>query len=181
MAELAGSLQGTGSESSPVERTPGIQRPAPDTSGGERAAVTISTWPGYSNAPANASLSGHLSAETADKPGEWEIKVGTRRQDRRRLATAAAAQEYRAKAFELMKANVKANLQFAYKLSRLTTPFDFIELSITHARKQFELIMSQTAAFGEFSHAFTTADAQRVATGIEKATGGRKNLGTDVI
>jgi hypothetical protein len=54
-------------------------------------------------------------------------------------------------AFKLMTASMKANLQYANKLTRLTTPFGLIELSTNHARKQFEPIMSQTFAFGEFS------------------------------
>jgi hypothetical protein len=53
-----------------------------------------------------------FSSETADQPREHEIESGTLQQDRQLLAT-AATQDYRAKAFELMTANVKANLEYA--------------------------------------------------------------------
>jgi hypothetical protein len=56
-----------------------------------------------------------------------------------------------------MTASVKANLQYAHELTRLTTPFEFIELSTNHARKQFELIMSHTAALGALSRSLTMA------------------------
>jgi hypothetical protein len=65
--------------------------------------------------------------------------------------TAEAAQEYHAKAFELMTANLKANLEYATKVKKVRTPFEFIELSTIHARKQFELIMSHTTALNALS------------------------------
>jgi hypothetical protein len=79
-----------------------------------------------------------------------------------------AEQEYRAKAFELMTANVKANLDYVNKLRNLRTPLEFIELSTTHARKQFELIISQTAALGALSRSLTKASAERMSADIEK-------------
>jgi hypothetical protein len=82
--------------------------------------------------------------------------------------------DYRAKAFELMTANVKANLEYANKLRKLRTPFEFIELSTTHARRQFELIMSQTAAVGVLSRSLAMANAERISAGIEKVFGPRK-------
>ena len=87
---------------------------------------------------------------------------------------AEAARDYRAKAFELMTANVKANLEYAKKLRKLRTPFEFIELSTNHARKQFELVMSQTAALGALSRSLTMANAERMSAGFEKVFGQRK-------
>jgi MinD-like ATPase involved in chromosome partitioning or flagellar assembly len=75
------------------------------------------------------------------------------------------------KAFELMTANVKANLDYANKLRKLKTPLEFFELSTTHARKQFELIISQTAALGALSRSLTKASAERMSAGIEKVFG----------
>jgi len=108
-----------------------------------------------------------FSSETADQPRELQ-------QDRQLLATAEATRDYRAKAFELMTANVKAYLEYPKKLRKLRTPFEFIELSTTHARKQFELAMSQTAALGALSRSFTMASAERMSAGIEKIFGQRK-------
>ena len=115
-----------------------------------------------------------FSSETADQPREQEMERTTLQQDRQLLATAAATRDYRAKAFELMTANVKANLDYALKLRKLRTPFDFIELSTNHARKQFELAMSQTVALGALSQSLTMANAEGMSAGIEKVFGRRK-------
>lgn len=82
--------------------------------------------------------------------------------------TAEAAQEYRAKAFELMTANVKANFDYANKLGKLRTPLEFMELSTTHARKQFELIISHTTALRALSRSLTVASAERMSASIER-------------
>ena len=125
---------------------------------GENAAVTHTPLD-YANALADARLPLNSCSERADQPGEQEIESGRPQQDRRLLATAEAAHEYRVMAFKLMTANVRANLEYALKLTRLTSPLEFIELSTTHARKQFELIISQTVAFGALSRSLTMTNA----------------------
>jgi hypothetical protein len=159
MAELAASLQDAVTEVSPLERPLATQQCSPATSLEENAGDTINTSQDYANALADASRPLSFSSETADQPHEQEIESGTPRRDRQLLATVEAAQEYRAMAFKLMTANVKANLEYALKLTRLTTPFEFIELSTNHARKQFELIMSQTVALGALSRSLTMTNA----------------------
>jgi hypothetical protein len=154
MAELAASLQSAGSENSPFE---------PHS-------------PDGTNAFPNVSLPLSFSGETTDQPREQEIESATLQQDWELLAE--AGQEYRAKTFELMIVNVKANLEYANKLRKLRTPFEFIELSTTHARKQFELIMSQAAALGTFSQSLTMANAERMSPGVEKVFGERPKSGT---
>jgi hypothetical protein len=66
---------------------------------------------------------------------------------------------------------MKANLDYANKLGKLRTPLEFIELSTTHARKQFELIILQTAALGALSRSLTKASAERMSAGVEKVFG----------
>jgi len=151
MAELAASLQDAVSEASPLERSLATQRRSPATSLEENAGDTINAAQDYANALADASRPLHFSSETADPPLEQERESGAPQQDRQLLATVEAARAYRAMAFKMMTANVKANLEYALKLSRLTSPLEFIELSTNHARKQFDLIMSQTAALGTLS------------------------------
>jgi hypothetical protein len=155
MAELAASLQGADTEKSTLERPLATQQHSPATSLGENACVTINASLAYAKVLANASLPLNLSGETANERREQQMESGTPQQHREPLATTEAAQEYRVKAFKLLTANVKANLEYALKLTRVTTPFEFIELSTTHARKQFELIMSQTAALGALSRSLT--------------------------
>ena len=167
MAELAASLQSAARENSPFERPLPTQQSFPATSLEENAVVNINTSLDHTPALPNASLPLSFSSETADQPRELQ-------QDRQLLATAEATRDYRAKAFELMTANVKANLDYALKLRKLRTPFDFIELSTNHARKQFELAMSQTVALGALSQSLTMANAEGMSAGIEKVFGRRK-------
>jgi Phasin protein len=164
MAELAASLQSAGSENSPFERPLPIQR-FPAASLEKNAGVNINISPDDATALSNVSLPLSFSSETADRPCEREIESATPQQGRQLLTTAEAAQGYRAKAFELMIVNVKANLEYATKLRKLRTPFEFIELSTTHARRQFELIMSHAAALGALSQSLTMANAERISTG----------------
>jgi hypothetical protein len=164
MAELAASLQSAGSENLPFERPLPTQQRIPAPSFEEKACVNIS--PDDTNAFPNVNLPLSFSGEATDQPRKQEIESATPQQDRELLAE--AGQEYRAKAFELMVANVKANLEYANNLKKLRTPFEFIELSTIHARKQFELIMSQAAALGTFSQSLTTVNAERMSTGALK-------------
>src|SRR3974390_895192 len=171
MADLAASLQSSAAiEKSPLERPLANQQCSPATSLGENASVTVNTSLDYANTLANACLPLDVYSETAGQLREQEIESGTPQQDRQLLATAEVAQEYRTKAFKLMTANG----EYGYKLASLTTPFEFIELSTTHARKQFELIMSQTAALRALSRSLTMARAERTTAGTEKVFGRRK-------
>ena len=174
MAELAASLQSAARENSPFERPLPTQQSFTATSLEENAVVNINTSLDHTPALPNASLPLSFSSETADQPREQELESTTLQQDRQLLAAAKATRDYRAKAFELMTANVKANLEYAKKLRKLRTPFEFIELSTDHARKQFELVMSQTAALGALSRTLTMANAERLSAGIEKVFGRRK-------
>jgi hypothetical protein len=144
MAELAASLQSAGSENSPFERPLPTQLCLPAAPLEKNAGVKINISPDDATALSNVSLP--PSSEAVDHPCDRAIESGMPRQNQELLAE--AGQEYRAKAFELMLVNVKANLEYANKLRKLRTPFEFIELSTTHARKQFELFMSQAAALG---------------------------------
>ena len=175
MADLAASLQSSAAiEKSPLERPLANQQCSPATSLGENASVTVNTSLDYANTLANACRPLDVYSRTAGQLREQEIESGTPQQDRQLLATAEVAQEYRTKAFKLMTANVEANFEYVYKLASLTTPFEFIELSTTHARKQFELIMSQTAALRALSRSLTMARAERTTAGTEKVFGRRK-------
>jgi hypothetical protein len=164
MAELAASLKSEASDNSPLELPPPTQR-SPATSLGENAGVNINSSRDHPNALAKASVPLSVSSEAADQPREQVVESEMPQQGR------PAEQEYCAKAFELMAANVKANLDYANKLGKLRTPLEFIELSTAHARKQFELIMLQTAALGALSRSLAKASAERMSAGVERVFG----------
>jgi hypothetical protein len=87
---------------------------------------------------------------------------------------ATAADEYRAKAFELMTANINATFEYAQRLVNVNTPSEFVELSTSHARKQFELIMKQTAELGSIAQKLAAPNVQAMTAGLTKALGGHK-------
>ena len=174
MAELAASLQSAATGNLPSERPLTTQQHSPAPSLGKNAVVTTNTSTDRATALANASVPLSFSSEMADQLREREIETDPLQQDRQALATNEASQDYRAKLFELMITNVKANLEYANKLRKLRTPFEFIELSTTHARKQFELIMSQAVALGALSRTLTMANAERMTAAIESVFRGRK-------
>jgi hypothetical protein len=169
MVVLAASLKSGATEDSPLARPLAPQQHSPATSLRQNARVTTNILMDYANGLAAASPPLGLSSETAGQPPKQEIESGMSQRE-----ATEAAQEYREEAFKLITAYVNANLQYAHKLTRLTTPFEFIELSTDHARKQFELIMSQTAALGALSRSLTMAKAERMTAGIESVFGGRK-------
>ena len=163
MAELAASLQSDVSENSQFGRQLPSQQCFPATSLEKKAGVSIDNSLDYATEPPGT-----------DQLSEREIESSAPQQDRQLLVTAEATHNYRLKAFELMTANVKVNLEYAKELKKLRTPFEFIELSTTHARKQFELITSPTEALAALSRSLTTANAERMSAGIEKVFGRRK-------
>jgi hypothetical protein len=71
-----------------------------------------------------------------------------------------AAAKYRAKAFELTKATTDSTLEYARQLVHVRTPSELVELSSTHARKQFELILRQTNGLRSFAQTVTKPDAK---------------------
>jgi Phasin protein len=66
----------------------------------------------------------------------------------------AASDELRAKALEIVNANVNATLDYARELAQVRSPTEFIALSTSHARRRIELMMTHAAAFGALSHPF---------------------------
>ena len=71
-----------------------------------------------------------------------------------------AATEFGAEALELMNANVITTLEYARDLSGTTTAAQFVELSSTQARKQYELILKQAGALKSLLEAITKSIAE---------------------
>jgi hypothetical protein len=94
--------------------------------------------------------------------------------DKTTPAVAKVADEYRAKAFELMTANINTTLEYAQRLVTVKTPTEFVELSTSHARKQLELIIKQTADLGSIAQRLATSNVERMTAGFAKTLGERK-------
>jgi hypothetical protein len=91
------------------------------------------------------------------------------------IPTAAkAAEDYRAKAFELMKANVNATLEFGQRLAKAKSPAEFVELSTNHACKQLGMIVIQTNELTLLAQTMARSNVERMAAGFAKVIGGKK-------
>jgi hypothetical protein len=86
---------------------------------------------------------------------------------------AKAAEDYRAKAFELMKANVNATLEFGQRLARAKSPAEFVELSTNHACKQLGMILTQTNELALLAQTMATSNVERMAAGFAKVITGK--------
>ena len=71
-----------------------------------------------------------------------------------------AAAEFGAEALELMNANVITTLEYARDLSGTTTAAEFVELSSTQARKQYELILRQAGRLKSLAETITKSIAE---------------------
>jgi len=125
---------------------------------------------------ANGLASMSSRAASVGRPNAPEPGKNTHSQsaDKTTPAVATIADEYRAKAFELMSANVKTTLEYAQRLVNVETPSEFVELSTSHARKQFELIMKQTAELGSIAQKLAAPNVEAMTAGFTKALGGHK-------
>jgi hypothetical protein len=88
--------------------------------------------------------------------------------------TATAAEDYRAKAFELMKANVNATLEFGQRLAAAKSPAEFVELSTNHACKQLGMILTQTNELTLLAQTMARSNVERMAAGFAKVIAGKK-------
>ena len=64
--------------------------------------------------------------------------------------------DYNRKVIEIAATNAHAALDYAYELLGVKSPSEFIELSTTHARKQFEAMAAQTKELTELAQKVTT-------------------------
>ncbi|EJW09414.1 Phasin 2 [Rhodovulum sp. PH10] len=79
-------------------------------------------------------------------------------------AASEAIEAYRQRMFQFMKENINAAMDYAEGLAAVRSPSEFIELSTSHARKQFEAVTAQTTELGML--------AQRLAVSNSDAFGG---------
>jgi hypothetical protein len=57
--------------------------------------------------------------------------------------------------------NVSTTLEYAQRLVNVRTPTEFVELSMSHGRKQLELVVKQAADLGSMAQELATASVVR--------------------
>lgn len=92
---------------------------------------------------------------------EPEISVSMSSAGKNTPSVAKVAVEYPARVFELMMANVSTTLEYAQRLAAVKTPTEFVELSMSHGRKQLELVIKQAADLGSMAQRLATPSVER--------------------
>jgi hypothetical protein len=128
----------------------------------------------YANGLASMNSPTDVIAHSADQAREQPNNTSLAICERSIPTAAEAAEDYRAKAFDLMKANVNSTLEFAQRLAKAKSPAEFIELSASHARNQLGMIIGQTTELVRLAQTMTTFNVERIAAGFAKAITGPK-------
>src|SRR5262245_60484252 len=71
-------------------------------------------------------------------------------------------QDYNAKVFEFAQKNTEAAFEFAQELSGVKSPTEFLELSTSHSRKQFETLTEQARELATLAQKAVLATVERV-------------------
>ncbi len=111
----------------------------------ENVKVDITAASDCANGLGSADQPPGFADRTAGQPCEREDDSDTLKLERQLPQPAAAAVDYRAKAAELINANVNATLDYALELANVRSLVEYIELSTNHARRHFALIMKYAA------------------------------------
>jgi phasin len=72
------------------------------------------------------------------------------------------AQDYNVKVMEFAQKNTEAAFEFARVLSGVKSPAEFLELSTSHSRKQFETLTEQARELATLAQKAATATVERV-------------------
>jgi len=79
---------------------------------------------------------------------------------------AKCATDYNLKIIEIARTNTNTAFEHAQKLIRAKSPLEFVALSTTHARKQFDTMIAQTKELTELAQKVTTEVTQPVKAGV---------------
>jgi phasin len=80
-------------------------------------------------------------------------------------------QDYNAKFIEFAQANTEAAFAFFQQLSGVKTPTEFLELSTSHSRKQFEVLTEQARELTTLAQKVVSTTAERVETDVRAYSG----------
>ena len=80
-------------------------------------------------------------------------------------------QDYNAKFIEFAQANTEATFEFLQQLSSVKSPTEFLELSTSHSRKQFETLTEQARELTTLAQKVVSATTQRVESDVRAYSG----------
>jgi phasin len=79
---------------------------------------------------------------------------------------AKGATDYNLKIIEIARTNTNTAFEHAQKLIGAKSPLEFVALSTTHARKQFDTMIAQTKELTELAQKVTTEVTQPIKAGV---------------
>lgn len=138
----------------------------------EHMKVSMTAALSYVNGLSAAASSAATAAH--DDPSTQDVDAHQQDTGANAAPPGKVADQYRAKAFELMTANMSAALETAQKFARAKTPSEFVELATGQARKQLELIVKQTSEFGSLAQKLTPRDIASMTGTFAKPLGDSK-------
>ncbi len=86
-------------------------------------------------------------------------------------SAAQGASEYGVRMMEALRANINANFDFARELFAVKSPSQLIELSSSHARKQFEAVSLQSKDLASLAQKLSNEAAAPFKAGMNKVLG----------
>jgi phasin len=84
-------------------------------------------------------------------------------------AAAKGATDYNLRVIEIARTNTNAAFDYAHELFAVKSPSEFLELSSTHGRKQFETMTAQTKELATLAQKISIETAEPLKTGITGA------------
>jgi phasin len=81
-------------------------------------------------------------------------------------ATAAKGTAYNLKIIEIAYTNANTAFEYAKELMRVKSPSEFVALSTTHARKQFDTMIAQTKELNELAQKVAAEVTQPLKAGV---------------
>ncbi len=110
------------------------------------------------------------AARAKETYGKAQAVAGetTRVMEQTYSAASKGAADFNLHLLEMAQANMNAAFDFARRLTRVTSPSEFFELSAAHFRKQFETLTEQTQHLTTLAQRVTTEAAQPFQAGVAK-------------
>jgi phasin len=82
--------------------------------------------------------------------------------------TMKGAQDYSAKVLEFAQVNTNSAFEYARQLSSVKSPTEFLELSNSHLRQQFELLSRQAQELAAIAQKMTGTMTGSIKSGVNK-------------
>jgi phasin family protein len=114
-----------------------------------------------------------IKEATSDIRDTWEnskttAREATKAMEQSYVTASKGAVDFNLKLIDIAQDNMNAAFEFARQVSHVKSPSEFLEVSTTHARKQFEKLSAQSQELAGLAQKGMTEAAQTLQTGVAK-------------